>query len=356
MNDAENFALVPRPSGALEKAEPGARRILSGMVADTLALTKKEPPNIKRPLSITMVFSEPGAFKSLEITIRYFFRDVSFRLFQDSAEKAWREFSCTEPDLLIITADAMPGLRGKEIVRRLLDQKATLPIIVISAFEPAEQWVQDYANEGLNVRFLAMPWTIEEVRMVLEASLKITLAEEHVAVTGASVVNGKNETKTQMIPAAEQLASLPTRRIIHVDDDWDFLDLYRGVLRAAFKNIEVLSFTDGNAAWRELLHAPPDLLISDINRPGGRLPIDVMLPRLAQMKISYPIMTLSAIRDTDVLGRLREIAGPELNILQIPKPENEEDLRAFLREVARLLGVSEPDFRFSAPQHRHDNP
>jgi tetratricopeptide (TPR) repeat protein len=43
MNEADNFALVPRPPGALEKAEPGAKRILSGMVTDTLALVKKEP-------------------------------------------------------------------------------------------------------------------------------------------------------------------------------------------------------------------------------------------------------------------------------------------------------------------------
>jgi hypothetical protein len=41
MNDNNNFALVPRPPGVLEKAEPGAKRILSGMVADTLELTKR---------------------------------------------------------------------------------------------------------------------------------------------------------------------------------------------------------------------------------------------------------------------------------------------------------------------------
>jgi TPR repeat protein len=41
MNEKDNFALVPRAAGLLEKAEPGAKRILSGMVADTLALAKK---------------------------------------------------------------------------------------------------------------------------------------------------------------------------------------------------------------------------------------------------------------------------------------------------------------------------
>ena len=38
----DNFALVPRPSSAVGKPEPGAKRILSGMVADTLALVNRE--------------------------------------------------------------------------------------------------------------------------------------------------------------------------------------------------------------------------------------------------------------------------------------------------------------------------
>jgi hypothetical protein len=41
MNEKNDFALVRRPSSAVEKAAPGAKRILSGMVTDTLALRKK---------------------------------------------------------------------------------------------------------------------------------------------------------------------------------------------------------------------------------------------------------------------------------------------------------------------------
>lgn len=40
MNEKNRFALVPRPPGTLEKVEPGAKRILSGMIADTLALAR----------------------------------------------------------------------------------------------------------------------------------------------------------------------------------------------------------------------------------------------------------------------------------------------------------------------------
>lgn len=42
MNEKDNFALVPKPPSSLLKSEPGTRRILSGMVADTLAVATKE--------------------------------------------------------------------------------------------------------------------------------------------------------------------------------------------------------------------------------------------------------------------------------------------------------------------------
>lgn len=51
MDEKNNFALVPRPSNAVEKARPGAKRVLAGMVAETLALAEmrslvKLSPNV----------------------------------------------------------------------------------------------------------------------------------------------------------------------------------------------------------------------------------------------------------------------------------------------------------------------
>src|ERR1019366_4690507 len=40
MAEVDNFALVRKPSSAVEKAAPGAKRILSGMVADALDLAR----------------------------------------------------------------------------------------------------------------------------------------------------------------------------------------------------------------------------------------------------------------------------------------------------------------------------
>lgn len=50
MNEKDSFALVPRPSSAVEKAQPVAKRVLVGMVGDTLALATKQqaaPPATK---------------------------------------------------------------------------------------------------------------------------------------------------------------------------------------------------------------------------------------------------------------------------------------------------------------------
>lgn len=42
MNEKNDFALVRRPSSAVEKAAPRAKRILLRIITDTLALAKKE--------------------------------------------------------------------------------------------------------------------------------------------------------------------------------------------------------------------------------------------------------------------------------------------------------------------------
>ena len=42
MNEKHDLALVRRPPSALEKAEPGAKRILSNIVADALALAQAQ--------------------------------------------------------------------------------------------------------------------------------------------------------------------------------------------------------------------------------------------------------------------------------------------------------------------------
>jgi hypothetical protein len=84
VTEENNVALVRRPPSALEKAEPGAKRILSGMVADALALADK-----KQTVAVT----------------------AKFRI----ADYDW-----CEPDYrqILIWADAL-GMKPEQVVQRL---------------------------------------------------------------------------------------------------------------------------------------------------------------------------------------------------------------------------------------------
>src|SRR5271170_3740783 len=152
----ENFALVRKRSSAIEKAAPGAKRILSGMVVDALALVRKA-----RPIRIVMVNDEPAPLQSFDLVIRHWFKDVEV-LFFDNGAKALEELSRMDPDLLI-TDDRMPVMAGEELCQRLLDREVTYPIIVDSAWHLTEQWVQKFANRGLNVSFLPVPCAVESI-------------------------------------------------------------------------------------------------------------------------------------------------------------------------------------------------
>jgi CheY-like chemotaxis protein len=131
MNKTNNSALAPRAPGALEKAAPGVRRILSGMVADTLALAKKEPPQKARPLRIIMVDDVDTTLDSIKFVVQYLLPEATILAFQlagDGVEEVERQ----HPDLF--TTDwTHAGMPGAEILERLAAMKVKYPIFVISA-------------------------------------------------------------------------------------------------------------------------------------------------------------------------------------------------------------------------------
>ena len=177
MNDKDNVALVPRSPTALERAEPGARHILSGMVADTLALAKKELPRKSRPLRIVQVNNETSMNEAFDIVIRDRFPDATVLSF-DNAVAALEELSQTNPDLLI-TDDMMAGMCGSELCQRLLERKVGYPIIVDSSWESTEQWVREYASRGLNIKFLSTPFDVATFQNLVAASLNMPSDKNH---------------------------------------------------------------------------------------------------------------------------------------------------------------------------------
>jgi DNA-binding response OmpR family regulator len=290
-----NFALMRKPSSAVEKAAPGAQRILSGIVADTLALAI-----MARSFRIVVVSAEEGPLQSISIVIKSQFKNSTVLTFEHP-EQAWQELLHTDPDLLI-TDDRMPGLSGREIVQRLLNQKANYPVIMFSGMETDDQlvWVQECASRGLNITFLNAPFDIQSLVKALKTALIIP----------------RNKT------------SAP--RIVLLDDEDCLREILEIAIQQCFKNATVRSFSDGDEALQELLHTPPDLLITDINHLGlnGR----EMLPLLARKKVTFPILVTSGnLTEKDV----RQNAGTGLNVSFLAKPFKNADFSKFLETALK---------------------
>lgn len=74
MSENNDFALVPRAPNSLEKAVPGGKRILSDMVADTLALAKKAPA---RTIKVLVGWADPNAGAMFELLLRFKLKDTA---------------------------------------------------------------------------------------------------------------------------------------------------------------------------------------------------------------------------------------------------------------------------------------
>jgi mannitol/fructose-specific phosphotransferase system IIA component (Ntr-type) len=152
--EPDNFALVPKPPSAIEKAEPGAKRVLSGMVADTLALVKK----VQRPKPrIVVVDDESVVLHFIESFIRDWFKDVTLLLYSNSSE-AWQELSLTAPDLLILNTPS----GGPDLLPLLAERKVKFPILVTSGYF-GEKEVRQRIDPILNISVLLKPFLPEQL-------------------------------------------------------------------------------------------------------------------------------------------------------------------------------------------------
>ena len=132
----------------------------------------KQNVNDSRPQRIVLVDDESSVLEIMELLVRSVFPNAILLVFSNSKE-AWQELSERNPDLLL-TDDLMPGLRGKEIVQRLADKKATYPIIVHSAYHSTDEEVHEFVNQGLNIKFIRMPFEQQDYRKLLESLLPPT--------------------------------------------------------------------------------------------------------------------------------------------------------------------------------------
>ena len=181
MAEHKNNSLVVRPFGAVEKAAPGAKRILSGIVADAHTLAKNKD---RKKLRVVVLDDEEGPRRACVMILESCWQQgVEILEFEGSLD-AWKELSRTDPDLFI-TDNAHTGMTCLEMLSGLAERKVKYPVLVISARLGLELEAEKYPaaaayshqlkrdwRPNLNVYFLPKPYTLKEFQTVLETALK----------------------------------------------------------------------------------------------------------------------------------------------------------------------------------------
>ena len=195
MNEKNRFALVPGTPGTIAKAKPGAKRLLAGMVTDTLALVKRE--QLSKP-RIVLVNDSPDTVHLMEALICDWFKEATLLIFQSGAQ-AWQELQREDPDLLITDMmrpdDAMDGWA---MIPLLAEKRVKYPVVIVSACSEFSKEndsdifkarsaeyhsLLQHARQTLNIAAVAIPFDFEQLRKVLEASLEKTNVKPLVAAS-----------------------------------------------------------------------------------------------------------------------------------------------------------------------------
>lgn len=139
--------------------------------------SKSQPLNIgqlqnKPKCPRIVLLDDEGWFRemcSLAISQRY--PNAEIVKFEEG-DAAWNELSQREPDLLMFD-EGHPGMRGREMLRRLTERKASFPMIFMTVND--KDTMTEYeglcAVIGPNAKFLRKPFTLEELYGVLKELL-----------------------------------------------------------------------------------------------------------------------------------------------------------------------------------------
>lgn len=291
MNEKSNSALVPRPPGAIEKAEPGARLILSSMVADALALARKDQPS-KPVLSVLI-----GGFQGTR------WPDI----FQAIIESQW----------------------GSHYEIRVACETNALNVLTRAEQQPVDLFILNVskeANRPAHERLLASLKTRHR-KPILVWGIKLAGADAYIEMP--SWVESLLKALTVCLKPRRQFAEInqtpnhlhPGRplRIVMLDDEPCVLDCLKLITEGWFRDATILTFGNSRGAMQELTREDPDLFTTDINHVG--LCCTEMLQHLAVRRVKYPIFVISASADSDTAKWLvRPLADQGLNLTLLPKP------------------------------------
>jgi TPR repeat protein/DNA-binding response OmpR family regulator len=324
MNNADKFALVPRPPGALEKAEPGAKRILSGMIADVLALAKPTQPT--KPARSVLLLKDDTFDEMWEMVLKSKFGQINnlrFTRFESASEL----LSLAHKENFDLIIMYFGNVRWDVPDRDPFDLLASLEygqrIIVTQGLDLSEQCAR------IGASFLESPFKLEEA----QAAIQLALEAPHHLAQGLSE-HPPDFSKTRPL------------RIVIVNDEQGPLRSMEVVLRG-FKGATLSLFQDAREAWEELLRADPALLITGATMPG--LTGKEIARRLLDRQATFPIIVTSAYEPEEQW--VREYARLGLNVTFLHLPF---DISDFLKGVNVALNI--PCDKMETPGHLTPSP
>ena len=180
MNDENSFALVKRPPSVVEKAEPGAKRILSGMVADTLALVKEEH-SAKREIRVLTCSGEEAILASWKGIIQVHLGEAyDVNVTDRNTGSKILEYVRQQPiDLIVAMVNniLVPASDGNDRILKAIELLAHLkaeygmPIIAFSTFVPESFDLPELLKQGGINNFLWAPYEFKDALKALDDCL-----------------------------------------------------------------------------------------------------------------------------------------------------------------------------------------
>ena len=121
-------------------------------------MSQAAPTPRQKKLRIILVDDEKYMLQLLEMYLQEWFNEVDLLQFQNG-DAAWRELAQMEPDLLI-TDWRHPGLDGGELLRKLAEKRAKIPVLLITAHDT--DCIREFSDSGIKITFLQKPFGVEQ--------------------------------------------------------------------------------------------------------------------------------------------------------------------------------------------------
>jgi two-component system cell cycle sensor histidine kinase/response regulator CckA len=157
---------LPRQEGPAVAVPPGPAAKPPAAASPAAEVPLARPPSAAGPARVLLVEDEAPLRRLATLVLQRAGHEV---LAADCAEAALDLLEDAPPPAALVSDVAMPGMDGLELARALRARWPDLPILLLSGYAESALG-RDFDAEGL--RFLAKPYTPEELLAALDAALE----------------------------------------------------------------------------------------------------------------------------------------------------------------------------------------